>query len=103
MSFEELTTDREFMMKLDETKSYEEAKELFAAEGVDLDAEFKEAPVVQDCELTEEALEDVVGGISWAQIKMAWNFGKQVGVVIRNLWDKAHGRPLSYPKWRFEW
>lgn len=106
MSFEELTNNHDFMRKLDETKSYEEAKELFAAEGVDLDAELESNQSVElpaDVELSEEELEGVAGGITWGQIKKAWKIGLQAGVVIRNLWDAAHGKPLSYPKWKFQW
>ncbi len=106
MSFEELTNNHEFMKKVDETQSYEEAKALFAAEGIDLDAELKcdktlELP--RDLELSDDDLEGVAGGISWAQIKKALQYGLQAGVIIRNLWDYAHGKPLSYPKWKFQW
>ena len=102
MTIEELTNNHEFMQKIDETKSYEEAKTLFAAEGVDLDSELQGIREADD-ELTEESLENVAGGITWKQITGAWNVGLQAGVVIRNLWDMSHGRPLSYPSWKFQW
>lgn len=98
---EALTTDRGFMEKLNETKFYEEAKELFAAEGVDLDYELHS--VDDDEELLEESLENVAGGITWKQAKAAWDFGLEVDAVIRNVWDIAHRQPLSYPNWVFQW
>lgn len=63
----------------------------------------KELDVAADEELNAEQLDGVAGGISWSAARKAWNFGAQAGVVIRNCWDLKHGKPLTYPKWVFEW
>ncbi len=67
MNFEELISNQDFMKKFDVISSYEEAKDLFAAEGVDLDAEIKNLQGAPEGELTEEALENVAGGFSLKQ------------------------------------
>lgn len=100
MTFEQLTNEKTFMEKINATESFEEAKALFAAEGVDLEAELKGPG---EGELSEDSLENVAGGISWKAAVTAWNVGVQAGVIIRNVWDARHGRPLSYPNWKFEW
>ena len=99
-NFDELMQDDSFFSKLNEAKSLEEAEEMCAAQGFDLNSELSGLP---EGELSDEQLDSVAGGgLSWAAVKTAWGVGMQAGVIIRNLWDMKKGRPLSYPNWRFE-
>ena len=100
-NFDELMHDESFLNKLNEAKSPEEAEEMCAAQGFDLNSELSGLP---EGELSDEQLDSVAGGgLSWGAVKTAWDVGTQAGVIIRNLWDMKKGRPLSYPNWRFEW
>ena len=100
-TFDELMQDKDFIVKLNEAKSIEEAEKMCAEYGVDLNGELSDLP---EGELSDNQLDAVAGGaVTWKTAKNAFKFGMQAGVVIRNLWDRKHGRPLSYPNWKFEW
>lgn len=99
-SFEQLIHDESVLEKLNSAATPEEAAAMVAEYGFNLN---KELAVMPEGELSEDQLDDVAGGVSWKAITAAWKIGTQAGVVIRNLWDMKHGKPLSYPNWRFEW
>lgn len=100
-TFDELMQDKDFISKLNEAKTPEEAQKMCAEQGFDLNSELADLP---EGELSAGDLDTVAGG--GGILAAAWKGfqgGMQAGVVIRNLWDRKHGRPLSYPNWRFEW
>lgn len=100
-TFDELMQDKNFIAKLNEAKSVEEAEKMCAESGVDLNSELSDLP---EGELSDNQLDAVAGGVvTWAMAKKAAAFGAQAGVVIRNLYDLKKGRPLTYPHWVFEW
>ena len=66
----ELLENEEFSAKLMKCNGEDEAKKLWADYGVDLEAELKSVEADDNGELNEEALGNVVGGMSHAQ---AWN------------------------------
>ena len=82
-------------------KSVEEAEKMCAECGVDLNSELSDLP---EGELSDNQLDAVAGGaVTWKMAKKAFKAGMQAGVVIRNLYDKRNGKPLTYPNWVFEW
>ncbi|HCI64953.1 MAG TPA: hypothetical protein DFH97_08200 [Clostridiales bacterium] len=100
-TFDELMQDKDFIVKLNEAKSIEEAEKMCAEYGVDLNGELSDLP---EGELSDNQLDAVAGGaVTWKTAKNAFKFGMQAGVVIRKLYDKKNGKPLTYPNWRFEW
>lgn len=100
-TFDELMQDKDFIVKLNEAKSIEEAEKMCAECGVDLNGELSDLP---EGELSDNQLDAVAGGaVTWKTAKNAFKFGMQAGVVIRNLYDKKNGKPLTYPNWVFEW
>lgn len=101
-TFDELMQDKNFISKLNEAKTPEEAQKMCAEQGFDLNSELADLP---EGELSAGDLDTVAGGAVtlWGAVCGAFKGGMQAGVVIRNLWDRKHGRPLSYPNWRFEW
>lgn len=100
-TFDELMQDKNFISKLNQAKTPEEAQKMCAEQGFDLNSELADLP---EGELSAGDLDTVAGGGGiLAAVWGAYKGGMQVGVVIRNLWDRKHGRPLSYPNWKFEW
>ena len=66
-NFDELMHDESFLNKLNEAKSPEEAEEMCAAQGFDLNSELSGLP---EGELSDEQLDSVAGGgISWGLLK----------------------------------
>lgn len=98
-SFDQLIHDESFIEKLNNAATPDEAAAMCAEYGFDLNKEL----AADNEELNAEQLDGVAGGISWSAVRMAWNVGVQAGVVIRNCWDLKNGKPLTYPKWVFEW
>lgn len=100
-SFEQLVNDECVLEKLNSAATPEEAAAMVAEYGFDLN---KELSAIPEGELDEAQLDEVAGGaLTWKAVTTAWSVGAQAGVVIRNLWDMKQGRPLSYPKWKFQW
>ena len=99
-SFDQLIHDESFIEKLNNAATPDEATAMCAEYGFDVD---KELNFSADEELDAAQLDGVAGGLSWKQARGAWKFGMQAGVVIRNCWDLKHGKPLTYPNWKFEW
>lgn len=96
---EELMNNEEFVEKVNKVESMEQAQELFAKEGVDINDEISLA----EEEMSESELDNVAGGfITFGQAVKAWGAGCTIGVYIRNIWDMKHKKPLTYPHWRLE-
>ena len=99
--FEELMENKEFMESLENTASFDEVKEAFGNNGVNLDNEL--SADTADAELTENDLDDVAGGLSAADIKRilkrsiaivksgpivgTWKFSTSCGVLLRAYYD----------------
>ena len=83
-TFDELMQDKNFIAKLNEAKSVEEAEKMCAECGVDLNSELSDLP---EGELSDNQLDAVAGGaVTWIMAKQAVKAGMQAGVVIRNLY-----------------
>lgn len=99
--FEELMDSKEFVEGLEKTESFDEVKESFKSNGVDLEAELGLAN--GDAELSESDLDDVAGGLSSKDMKRllkravaivkegpvvgAWKFSTSCGVLLRAYYD----------------
>lgn len=99
--FEELMDSKDFVEGLEKTESFDEVKENFKNNGVDIEAELGLAE--GDAELTEDDLADVAGGISAKDMKRllkravaivkegpvkgAWKFSTSCGVLLRAYYD----------------
>lgn len=103
----QLMEDPAFLAKLDQAEDIDAYKAVFAAEGIDFDAEFESGEdEATDVELTAEDLDNVAGGLSTNEIisivkssfrivssakvnplKTGWKFGASCGVLIRAYYD----------------
>lgn len=99
--FEELMDSKEFVEGLEKTESFDEVKESFKSNGVDLEAELGLAE--GDAELSEGDLADVAGGLSAKDlnrilkravaivkdgpVKGTWKFSTSCGVLLRAYYD----------------
>lgn len=99
--FEELMDSKEFVEGLEKTGSFDEVKESFKNNGVDLESELGLAE--GDAELSEDDLADVAGGLSTKDmsrllkravaivkdgpVKGTWKFSTSCGVLLRAYYD----------------
>ena len=99
--FEELMDSKEFVEGLEKTESFDEVKESFKSNGVDLETELGLAE--GDAELSENDLADVAGGLSTRDmsrllkravaivkdgpVKGTWKFSTSCGVLLRAYYD----------------
>lgn len=99
--FEELMESKEFVEGLEKTGSFDEVKESFKNNGVDLESELGLAE--GDAELSEDDLADVAGGLSTKDmsrllkravaivkdgpVKGTWKFSTSCGVLLRAYYD----------------
>lgn len=99
--FEELMGSKEFVEGLEKTGSFDEVKESFKDNGVDLETELGLAE--GDAELSENDLADVAGGLSTRDmsrllkravaivkdgpVKGTWKFSTSCGVLLRAYYD----------------
>ena len=93
-----------FAKELEEAQSKEEFIAAFSAHGIELtseDADELLKETLSDEELSEEALEDVAGGMSFlAAVKLGWGIGTRVGMVGRMVYDNyKYGNPYKNYNW----
>ena len=83
--------------ELEKVESREDYIKVFADRGIemteeDADEMLKELILPTDCELSDDDLEGVAGGISFgailAAVKKGWGIGARAGMLARMLYDK---------------
>ena len=118
----QLMEDPAFKAKLEAAEDFEAYKAMFAAEGIDYEAEFAADEPISE-ELSAEELENVAGGVSLGDLtrivqraasivasgkinpfKTGWKFGSSCGILLRAYYDiKVHNDVCySYSKSQIE-
>ncbi len=115
----QLMENADFQAKLEKAQDFDEYKAVFAAEGIDFEAEFS-SDGDEGAELSAEDLDNVAGGISNSDVirivknaykvvkggPVRWfKFGASAGILLRAYTDmKIYGNPTrSYSAQEIEW
>ena len=97
----QLIENEEFVKKLENSETLEEAKNVFLENGVNIDVDvMKNDILASNKELDETDLENVAGdGI----LAFGWNLGKALGIIARTLYEDKKGMSRTYSWSQIKW
>lgn len=100
----QLIENEEFVKKLENSETLEEAKNVFLENGVNVDVDvMKNDILASNKELDETDLENVAGGGIIQGALFGWNLGKALGIIARTLYEDKKGMSRTYSWSQIKW